>query len=135
LQEDLNSLKSNDSCELMFELYFIGLIVILLLSLAILVKSFFSLQSKYNDLLFSKQSQSVKYGQLTEQWLPFSKNFPFDSQNFRFIGKPIDGVSFESDKVVFVEFKTNKSQLSDSQKRVKELIKDKKIEWFELRVE
>ncbi len=119
----------------MFEVYFIILILILIIALAIVAKSFFSLKSKYDDLLFSKQSQSVKYGQLTEQWLPFSKNFPFDSQNFRFIGKPIDGLSFESDKVVFVEFKTNKSQLSDSQRRVKELVKDKKVEWFELRVE
>jgi predicted Holliday junction resolvase-like endonuclease len=118
-----------------FELFFILVIVILIIALVVIIKSFYSLQSKYNELLFSKQSQSVKYGQLTEQWLPFSKNFPFDSQNFRFIGKPIDGLSFESDKVVFVEFKTNKSQLSDSQKRVKELVKDKKVEWFELRVE
>jgi len=119
----------------MFELFFVLVILILIIALAVIVKGFFSLQSKYNDLLFSKQSQSVKYGQFTEQWLPFSKNFPFNSQNFRFIGKPIDGVSFEDDKVVFVEFKTNKSQLNESQKKIKELIKDKKVEWFELRVE
>ena len=74
----------------------------------------------FDSLLFSKQSQSVKYGQFTEQWLPFSSKFPYHSQNFRFIGKPIDGISFEDDKVVFVEFKTNKSQLSESQRRVRD---------------
>lgn len=119
----------------MFELILAIAVVVLMLILIFLIKSFIDLQNKYNSLLFSKQSQSVKYGQLTEQWIPFSKNFPFDSQNFRFIGKPIDGVSFEDDKIVFVEFKTNKSQLNENQKRVKELVKDKKIEWFELRVE
>ena len=119
----------------MFELILGVIIVILGIILFFLANSFFKVQKKYDDLLFSKQSQSVKYGQLTEQWIPFSKNFPYNSQNFRFIGKPIDGVSFEEDKVVFVEFKTNKSQLNDSQKRVKELIKDKKVEWFELRIE
>jgi len=119
----------------MFELVFIAVIIILVIVIALILKFFFSMKAEYNSLLFSKQSQSVKYGQLTEQWLPFSKNFPFNSQNFRFIGKPVDGVCFEDDKIVFVEFKTNKSQLSESQKKVKELAKNKKVEWFELRVE
>ena len=118
-----------------FELVFTGIIIILLIALILLVRSFIKLRGDFDDLRFAKQSQSVKYGQLTEQWIPFSKNFPYNSQNFRFIGKPIDGISFEDDKIVFVEFKTNKSQLNENQKRVKELVKDKKIEWFELRVE
>jgi len=119
----------------MFELVFIAVIIILVIAIAFILKLFFNMKAEYNSLLFSKQSQSVKYGQLTEQWLPFSKNFPFNSQNFRFIGKPVDGVCFEDDKIVFVEFKTNKSQLSEAQKKVKELAKNKKVEWFELRVE
>ena len=119
----------------MFELLFVGVIVILIIILAFLAKFAIDLKGKYDSLLFSKQSQSVKYGQLAEQWIPFSKSFPYDSQNFHFIGKPIDGVSFENDKVVFVEFKTNKSQLSESQRKVKDLVKDKKVEWLEFRVE
>jgi predicted Holliday junction resolvase-like endonuclease len=118
-----------------FELVLGVLVAILVIVLFFLAKSFFELKFKYDELLFSKQSQSVKYGQLTEQWIPFSKNYPYNSQNFRFIGKPIDGIAFEEDKVVFVEFKTNKSQLNESQKKVKDLVKDKKVEWFELRVE
>lgn len=119
----------------MFEIEFGVIIFLLVIALFFLLKSFFSLKEKYSELLFSKQSQSVKYGQLTEQWIPFSKEYPYNSQNFKFIGKPIDGISFEDDKIVFVEFKTNKSQLSESQKKVKELVKEKKIDWFELRVE
>ena len=119
----------------MFELYFGIVIVILVIIVIFLLKHISSIGSRFEDLRFSKASQSVKYGQLTEQWLPFTKDFPYDSQNFRFIGKPIDGIAFENDKVVFVEFKTNKSQLNDAQKRVKELVKEKKVEWFELRAD
>jgi predicted Holliday junction resolvase-like endonuclease len=118
-----------------FELIFLGVIIVLIIALIFLGKLFFSLKSDYSDLLHLKQSQSVKYGQLTEQWIPFSKNFPFNSQNFRFIGKPIDGISFEDNKIVFVEFKSNKSQLSESQKKIKDLVKEKKVEWFELKAD
>ena len=119
----------------MFEIELGIIIVILIIALIFAVKNLISLQSKYGDLLFSKQSQSVKYGQLTEQWIPFSSKFPYSSQNFRFIGKPIDGIAFEDDKIVFVEFKTNRSQLNEGQKRAKELVKEKKVEWFELRMD
>lgn len=114
----------------------LGLIIVaLIIVLFFLFSAYFSVKQNYASLLFSKQSQSVKYGQFTEQWLPFSSKYPYNSQNFRFIGKPIDGISFEDDKIVFVEFKTNKSQLNDSQRRVRELVDKKKIEWLELRVE
>jgi predicted Holliday junction resolvase-like endonuclease len=119
----------------MFELFFIAAILILIIALVLAVLGFLSLRSRYRGLLFSKQSQSVKYGQLTEQWIPFSGKFPYNAQNFRFIGKPIDGICFEDDKVVFVEFKTNKSQLNDSQRRVRDLVEKKKVEWFELRAD
>lgn len=118
-----------------FELIFAGIIVVLIAALVFVIQKLAHLRDELASLRFSKQSQSVKYGQLTEQWIPFSKNFPYNAQNFRFIGKPIDGISFEDDKVVFVEFKSNKSQLNDSQKRVRELVEKKKVEWLELRAD
>lgn len=119
----------------MFELVFGAIIILLVIALVFALYFLFSINSKYSKLAFLKSSQSVKYGQLTEQWIPFSSKFPYTSQNFRFIGKPIDGISFEEDKIVFVEFKTNKSQLNESQRRVRELVDKKKVEWFELRVD
>jgi len=110
-------------------------IVILFIICVILAWALFSMREQLADLKYAKQSQSVKYGQLTEQWLPFAKQYPYNSQNFRFIGKPIDGLAFEDDKVVFVEFKTNKSSLSGVQRKVKDLIKEKKVEWLELRAD
>lgn len=119
----------------MFELILIAIILFLLVVLFFMYKSLVSLKENVNDLRFSKKSQSVKYGQLTEQWIPFSDKYPYNPQNFRFIGKPIDGISFEDDKIVFVEFKTNTSQLSQSQKKVKELVENKKIEWLKLKMD
>lgn len=119
----------------MYELILVGIIIVLAAVLFFVAKMFFMLKKDYDELLFSKRSQSVKYGQLTEQWIPFSKSYPYDPQNFRFIGNPIDGVSFEDDRIVFVEFKANTSQLNGSQKKVKQLVEEKKIEWLKLRVD
>ena len=68
-----------------------------------------------------------------EQLFPFMKNYPYNTRNFRFIGNPIDGISFENDKIVFIEFKTGKSMLSNLQKKIKNLIHNKKVEWKEIR--
>jgi len=116
----------------MIELIVIAILIVICI---FLVWVLLATKEELADLRYAKQSQSVKYGQLTEQWLPFANKYPYNSQNFRFIGKPIDGLAFEEDKIVFVEFKTNKSSLSQSQRRAKELVKEKKIEWLELRVE
>jgi predicted Holliday junction resolvase-like endonuclease len=119
----------------MYELILIGIIIILAIALVFVFRMISSLKLELEDLRFSKKSQSVKYGQLTEQWIPFSEKYPYDPQNFRFIGKPIDGISFENDKIVFVEFKTNTSQLSEAQKKVKDLVENKKIEWLKLKMD
>ena len=110
-------------------------IAILIIVCVFLVWILLITKEELSDLRYAKQSQSVKYGQLTEQWLPFAKKYPYDSQNFRFIGKPIDGIAFEEDKIVFVEFKTNKSSLSQVQRKAKDLVEKKKIEWLELRAD
>jgi predicted Holliday junction resolvase-like endonuclease len=119
----------------MLELILTVVIFILIAILVFVLSSYFSLKEEIASIQYLKRSQSVKYGQLTEQWIPFAKKFPFKSQEFRFIGKPIDGLAFEDDKVVFVEFKTNKSSLSQVQRKVKKLIEEKKVEWFELRID
>jgi predicted Holliday junction resolvase-like endonuclease len=82
----------------------------------------------------SKQSLATKYGRLTEQFMPFMKDYPYDAQQFRFIGTPIDGVQFEPDKIVFVEFKSADGRLSAKQKAIKDLVLNKKVEFKEVRV-
>ncbi len=118
-----------------FIFYAVALAAFLLLLLVLfLLSRLASLESRLQELAFSKQSQSVKYGKLTEQFIPFTKEFPFSPENFRFLGNPIDGIVFEEDKIVFAEFKAASSQLSEKQKRIKELVEKKRVEWFEQKI-
>lgn len=74
------------------------------------------------NLAHKKRSQSVKYGKLSEQFMPFLEQYPYDPHYFRFLGTPIDGVQFTDDAVVLVEFKTAESQLSQKQRKIKQLV-------------
>ena len=77
------------------------------------------------------QSQSTRYGQITEQFLPLVKHYPYDSKQFRFLGTPIDGVQFEDDKIVLVEFKSGNSSLSSRQRHIRNLVNENKV-YFEI---
>jgi len=113
----------------------LGLIILILAVIVyFLIKSNLSLRQNLKDLASSKQSLATKYGKMSEQFMPFMKDYPYDSQNFRFIGTPIDGIQFEDDKIVFVEFKTGDSRLSAKQKNIRELVEKKKVGWEEVRI-
>jgi predicted Holliday junction resolvase-like endonuclease len=115
----------------MFKIVAIFVIIILVLILIIryLWLKNYVLKNEINDILGKKQSLSTKYGKMSEQFMPFLKNYPYDEHNFRFIGNPIDGVQFENDKIVFIEFKTANSKLSSKQREIKDII-DKKLVFF-----
>lgn len=113
-----------------------GIIITILLAACIfLYRRVEELSAYTNSLQFSKQSQSVKYGKMSENWIPLSEKFPYDKTKFRFLGNPIDGIAFLDDKIVFCEFKTNTSKLSHTQENIRDLVKNKKVEWNEFRVE
>ena len=117
-----------------FWIFLIGIIAGLMLGITLVYKSAISpLRKKIEELSSQKQSLSTTYGKITEQFAPFMKNYPYSPENFRFIGNPIDGIQFEEDNIIFVEFKTNKSKLTTSQNRIKKLVENAKIKWFEFR--
>lgn len=93
------------------------------------------LSKKMLSVASRKQSLSTTYGKIFEQIVPFSKKFSFEPKNFRFIGDPVDGIAFNDNEVVFCEIKFNKSALSKKQRRIKELVQQKKVKWQELRGE
>lgn len=113
--------------ELMLEL-------VLVLILIVSVAACWWLIKENRKLRFGKRSLSTKYGRMSEQFFPFMKDYPYDEQNFRFIGSPIDGVQFEDDKIVFVEFKSAGSGMSQKQRRIKELVDKKRVEFEEVRI-
>jgi len=113
------------------------LVIFLLLSILFyrrLWKENEKLRTEIENIRSAKQSLSVRYGKMTEQFMPFLNEYPYDSQNFRFIGTPIDGIQFENDEVVFVEFKVSDSKLSENQKKIKSLIEKKKVRFEEIRM-
>lgn len=79
----------------------------------------------------NKRSISASYGRITEQWFPLMERYPYDSANFRFLGTPVDGVQFEEDRIVFVEFKSRNAELSTAQRRMKKLVESGKVSWEE----
>src|SRR4030065_901860 len=107
----------------------IGLIIIIAILVFLYrrkIWQYAELKLNHSDLASKKQSQSTRYGKMTEQFLPFLKEYPYDENRFRFLGNPIDGVQFTDDGIIFIEFKAANSRLSSEQKRVKNLIEDKK---------
>lgn len=90
-----------------------------------------SLADQVDEELSRQRSLSSTYGRITEQWIPLSSRYPYDPQYFRFLGSPIDGVQFEEDRIVFIEFKANRSRLSENQKRIKRLVEEGAVYWDE----
>ena len=71
---------------------------------------------------------------MTEQFMPFVPDYPWDPQRFRFIGSPIDGIQFEDDKVILLEFKTATSKLSARQRMIRDQVRDGRVEFEEFRL-
>jgi predicted Holliday junction resolvase-like endonuclease len=67
---------------------------------------------KINKVNYQRKSSEVRLGKIGENLAPFTEHWPWDANNFRFLGSPIDGVQFTDDEVIFVEIKTGNSRLS-----------------------
>jgi predicted Holliday junction resolvase-like endonuclease len=87
-----------------------------------------------------QHSRSVLAGQFSEQLAPYLPDFPFKPTEARFIGKPIDFLVFKGmdekniDEVVFVEVKSSKAGLSTHERKLRDVIKNKKVHWHEYRI-
>ena len=87
-----------------------------------------------------EKSRAVLGGQFSEQLAPYFPDFPYNPNEVKFIGKPIDFIIFKGmdkkdiNEVVFVEVKSGDSQLNMSEKKLKNAIENKKVSWFEYRI-
>lgn len=111
----------------------VGVSGVLFLLLLVALRRMGSLRAALENERSRQKSLSTTYGRITEQWFPLMGAYPYDPQGFRFLGSPIDGVQFEEDRIVFVEFKANRSQLSENQRRIKRLIEEGYVYWEEHR--
>jgi len=104
---------------------------------------FFRQGSKPADLESKLASERVLRGNLIEKLVPlkFIKDGSryIDSGILMFIGRPIDYVYIniedgKQNEIVFIEVKSGDAQLSEREKRLKELVEQKKIRWEMIRV-
>ena len=114
----------------------LSIIVLLILCILFLSQSYYKnkiskLQANLTKTTSDKISLSTKYGQISEEFIPLEQSYPYNSKNFKFLGNPIDGIQFNEDKIILIEFKTNSSKLSTKQRHIRNLINNKQVE-FEL---
>lgn len=81
------------------------------------------------------RSRSVLTGQFSEQLAPLLPNFPYNPNEVRFIGKPVDLIVFEGldegeiKKIIFVEVKSGKSNLNHNESSLKKAIENGNVKW------
>ena len=98
-------------------IWWIVLITLVLLITSLLINS--RLYKNLSKEKFRNRSQSTKYGQLTEQFMPLLNSYPWNPSGFKFL----------------VEFKTASSKLSKTQREIKNLVASNKVEFREIRLE
>ena len=107
--------------------------VLLTVIFIITINQYNKLKSKITNLDINLRSNAVKQGLTLEQWIPISENYPWDHRNFRFLGDPIDGIQFENNKILLVEFKSGNSRMSNKQKAIQQLVENGKVEFIEIK--
>ncbi|HSR49390.1 MAG TPA: Holliday junction resolvase-like protein [Acidobacteriota bacterium] len=86
------------------------------------------------------RSGSVLRGQAAEHLAPYLPEFRFLPNEARFLGSPVDFVVFEGlsqarcERVVLVEVKSGKSSLSTRERRVRDAVRQGRVEWEEVRL-
>lgn len=88
-----------------------------------------------------KRSRAVLGGQFSEQIAPFLPDFPYNPNECRFIGKPIDFLVFKGadegriDEVVLVEVKSGKAKnLSKIERLLRDAVKEGRVSWQQYNV-
>jgi predicted Holliday junction resolvase-like endonuclease len=90
---------------------------------------------------FEARSRATMRGQIAEHFAPLLPGFPRDlkASEARFIGKPVDFLVFKGmdeqniTELVFVEIKTGKARLTNTEKQVRSAIMKKRVRWHECR--
>ena len=86
-----------------------------------------------------RQRSTIK-GQISETLAPWSMDAVNSVKELNFLGNPIDFIGFkglDSDdevEIKFIEVKSGKSKLNKNQRRVRDAVKAKRIEWVEVRI-
>lgn len=91
-------------------------------------------EASHSATLSQQQSKSVRLGQITEQVIPFHKDFAYSYKELVPMFRPIDFIHFGDEKITFIEVKMGTSQLSEKQKKIRRQVREGKVEFVEYRI-
>lgn len=78
-------------------------------------------------------------GQILEKWCPFLEHPQidptWDAKSWSFLGNPIDYIVWSEKGIVFLDVKSGKASLSAKQRAIRNLIREGKVEWREIRLD
>lgn len=86
-----------------------------------------------------QKSQSIIAGKVTEHFIPYLPKFTYNPKDARFLGSPIDFIIFDGldegilRSIVFAEIKTGASSLNTRERQIRDIVKEGKISWIEIR--
>lgn len=110
------------------------LLLVSIIIIAFCVRCILRLRDEIKVNQFELRGFHVKAGNIAEQLAPLTTVFPWDPRDFKFLGKPVDGIQFEKDRIVLVEFKTGKSKLTKDQRVIKKLVENHEVYFEEIRI-
>lgn len=80
------------------------------------------LLDNHKKVVSQKKSSEVRLGQIAENFMPLFNEFPYDRKKCVFIGNPLDVIYFGEDEIIFLEFKSGNSRLSQKQNKLRQAI-------------
>jgi len=136
--------------------YYVHSIIINIVLIAIiifLIKKMLRINFEFNQFKFQrdndilearkdstkKQRATIK-GQISETLAPWSMTIVDSVSELNFLGNPIDFIGFKGldgkgdVDIKFIEVKSGKSKLNSNQRRVRDAVIAKRIEWAEVRI-
>ncbi len=91
-------------------------------------------EKELQELKSQQQSKSVRLGLISENVLPFNSEFKYNVKDLVPMFRPIDYIVFAEDEIIFLEIKVGTSQLSEKQKKIRNLVQQGKVRFEEHRV-
>jgi len=77
-------------------------------------------------------------GQILEKWCPFLEHPQIEEhwkpKDWSFLGNPIDYIVWDEKGIVFLDVKSGNASLSKKQRMIRDLIREGKVEWREIRL-
>jgi predicted Holliday junction resolvase-like endonuclease len=89
----------------------------------------------------NKRQRATVKGQITELLAPWSLTTVNSVSELSFLGNPIDFIGFkglDSDddvEIKLIEVKSGRSKLNKNQRRIRDAVEAKRIEWVEVRIQ